>query len=206
MSVVPTLLWGKEITSTSDAASESMRQRVGFGWSSRDPQHLAWGWAQRVKHSGKLQREWKQVSATSRQTSQGICAVHLLQEQWSNPFTEGRSQAGRVLELPRACSRPTSIMDSFPGPACLTGDHICSPLQVSVRLASQPSILALLCVVGCPTPWLPSAQSILAARRVDSGGKRVAVQSAISADSQLCPLANTPSHAHGKHRQVQVIP
>lgn len=125
--MAPTLLWGKEITSTSDADSGAMRQRVGCGWSPQDPQHLAWGWAQRVKHSGKLQREWKQVSATSRQTAQGICAVQLLQEQRGNPFTEGRSQAGCVLELPCACSRPTSIMDAFPGPRCLTGDHTCSP-------------------------------------------------------------------------------
>ena len=165
--MVPTLLWSKEITSTSDADSESMRQGVGCGWSPRDPQHLAWGWA-RVKHSGKLQRAWKQVSATARQTAQGICAVHLLQEQRSNPFTEGRSRAGCVLELLRACSQPTSIMDSFPGPARLTGDHICSPLQVCA-----PGLLALhLCswlpyrwtLVGSEHPFsLPSALTLSSA-------------------------------------------
>lgn len=56
VSMVPTLLWGKEITSTSDADSESTRQRVGRGWSPRDPQHLAWGWAHSVKHSVKICR------------------------------------------------------------------------------------------------------------------------------------------------------
>ena len=56
VSMVPTLLWGKEITSTSDVDSESTRQRVGRGWSPRDPQHLAWGWAHSVKHSVKIYR------------------------------------------------------------------------------------------------------------------------------------------------------
>lgn len=56
VSMVPTLLWGKEITSTSDADSESARQRVGRGWSPRAPQHLAWAWAHSVKHSVKICR------------------------------------------------------------------------------------------------------------------------------------------------------
>lgn len=50
------------------------------------------------------------------------------------------------------------------------GPHLLSP-QLSVHLASQPSVLALLCVVGSPAPWLPSARPSLAAGQVGSGGK-----------------------------------
>lgn len=39
----PTFPWGKEITSTSDADSESTRQRMGHTWSEWSPQHLDWG-------------------------------------------------------------------------------------------------------------------------------------------------------------------
>lgn len=107
VSMAPTLLWGKEITRTSDADSESTRQRVGRGWSPRDPQHLAWGWAHSVKHSVKICRGngSRLLPCPGGRPREATLLVY---------HRNGAAilqQAGCVLELPRACCR-SSVTDS----------------------------------------------------------------------------------------------